>query len=441
MRYFTVVLAVVVAVLACAAPTANATDWPTFHQNTALTGVSPDQGPDTNNFAWAPFQTGAAILASPVVADGTIFVGNTAGKFYAVDAATGTQNWMVNMASVHSTAAVAGGIVHVLDDNGVFHGLDAVTGAERPGWPLNLGGPGWNWSSPAVDAGNVFVATANGLVHSLNAGTGAPNWAVQLNGLIFMPPRPAGPIVGASPNSMTAVANGKVYAGTHNMFNGAPTLLALDEANGNVLWYYDYYLTHGGTVGMINCNGATVAEGNAQHPGLEVYFGVFNWPAHDQPPGPVLGPEVVCLDEATGVELWTANINGNSTSTPAVHDGKVFIGSDDGRLYCLDATNAGAVVWSFPTGGFVMSSPAVADGKVYFGSLDHTVYCVDEITGGLVWKYFTGASRLEGSGAVVDGFYYTGNENGNLYAFGVPEPATLSLLALGGLAVIRRRRR
>ena len=39
----------------------------------------------------------------------------------------------------------------------------------------------------------------------------------------------------------------------------------------------------------------------------------------------------------------------------------------------MNATN-GALIWSYTTSGVVVSSPAVADGKVYLGSWDHKVY-------------------------------------------------------------------
>ena len=71
-------------------------------------------------------------------------------------------------------------------------------------------------------------------------------------------------------------------------------------------------------------------------------------------------------------------IDGNSgTVNPAVADGKVYIGSTDHKVYCLDA-ESGALIWNYNIGNpeyGVNSSPAVADGKVYVGSHDHNVYC------------------------------------------------------------------
>jgi hypothetical protein len=60
-------------------------------------------------------------------------------------------------------------------------------------------------------------------------------------------------------------------------------------------------------------------------------------------------------------------------SSPAVADGKVYVGSEDGCVYCLNAST-GEKIWSYTTGGNVNSSPAVADGKVYVGSYDYNVY-------------------------------------------------------------------
>ncbi|MHC4252281.1 MAG: outer membrane protein assembly factor BamB family protein, partial [Planctomycetota bacterium] len=46
---------------------------------------------------------------------------------------------------------------------------------------------------------------------------------------------------------------------------------------------------------------------------------------------------VRCLDAETGVELWSCVTEGPVRLAPAVAGGAVYVGSDDGRLYCLDA--------------------------------------------------------------------------------------------------------
>ena len=49
-------------------------------------------------------------------------------------------------------------------------------------------------------------------------------------------------------------------------------------------------------------------------------------------------------------------------------------------MYALNATT-GAVLWTATTGGAVDSSPAVANGVVYVGSDDDKVYALNATTG------------------------------------------------------------
>ena len=60
-------------------------------------------------------------------------------------------------------------------------------------------------------------------------------------------------------------------------------------------------------------------------------------------------------------------------SSPAVAGSTVYIGSDDHKVYALDAAT-GHVRWTYTTGSQVHSSPAVAGGAIYIGSEDYTVY-------------------------------------------------------------------
>ena len=64
----------------------------------------------------------------------------------------------------------------------------------------------------------------------------------------------------------------------------------------------------------------------------------------------------------TGALLWQGVIGWSST--PAVANGVVYVGSGDGSVYALNA-DTGAFVWKYATGGSVESSPVVANGVVY----------------------------------------------------------------------------
>jgi len=57
-------------------------------------------------------------------------------------------------------------------------------------------------------------------------------------------------------------------------------------------------------------------------------------------------------------------------------------------VYCLHAAT-GALVWSYETGGDVYSSPVVNGGHVYVGSDDHKVYCLEAAPGDIgEWPMF-----------------------------------------------------
>jgi outer membrane protein assembly factor BamB len=79
------------------------------------------------------------------------------------------------------------------------------------------------------------------------------------------------------------------------------------------------------------------------------------------------------LDGATGKVAWTFAARARVDSSPVVAGGRVYIGSNDNRLYVLDAAS-GRKLWEFDTGAALTSSPAIAAGKVVIGSQDGKVY-------------------------------------------------------------------
>ncbi|HVQ14907.1 MAG TPA: PQQ-binding-like beta-propeller repeat protein [Vicinamibacterales bacterium] len=83
----------------------------------------------------------------------------------------------------------------------------------------------------------------------------------------------------------------------------------------------------------------------------------------------------------------------SANAQPAVVAGRVFVGSDNGFFYALDA-KTGCVYWSFQQGSIVRNSPSVgavtgqgaARYAVFFGDGHANVFALDAQTGRQLWK-------------------------------------------------------
>ncbi|HUT09716.1 MAG TPA: PQQ-binding-like beta-propeller repeat protein [Thermoguttaceae bacterium] len=134
---------------------------------------------------------------------------------------------------------------------------------------------------------------------------------------------------------------------------------------------------------------------------------------------------VRALGIASGLEHWKGYTDGSVFLPPAVADGRVFVGSADGRVYAFEAGTPGRMLWSFraapaeqripvfdklisrwPVGGGVV----VQDGVVYAAAgivnYDGTyVYALDAATGKVKWYNDTSGtvSQARNSGVSLQG--------------------------------------
>jgi outer membrane protein assembly factor BamB len=126
---------------------------------------------------------------------------------------------------------------------------------------------------------------------------------------------------------------------------------------------------------------------------------------------------VYCVDGETGKLLWKFKTNDEVIAAPNIHKGKLFIGSFDKNLYCLDA-NTGRLIWKFATQGEILNITPILinDGVVYFSSFDNNIYAVEEQTGKLIWKFTTGTYGNSGNPVIHRGMLFHASRDGNLYA-------------------------
>jgi eukaryotic-like serine/threonine-protein kinase len=137
--------------------------------------------------------------------------------------------------------------------------------------------------------------------------------------------------------------------------------------------------------------------------------------------------------ETTMNAHWVFQTAGAIWGSPALSQGSVFIGSDDGNLYALDA-RTGSLRWKFASQGIVRSQPAIANGLVYFTSDDGLLYAIHVKDGKQAWSADFGNSLdqtkrenlggasptdydyVQSSPVVSDGTVYAGSLDGHLYA-------------------------
>lgn len=222
---------------------------------------------------------------------------------------------------------------------------------------------------------------------------------------------------GVSVYSSPAIANGVIYTGDLE----GDDLYAFNATTGALLWKYpvdNSFLSP--AVGRETVYIAVTGGLNAvtiNPPGL-----AWSFKFGDASSEPTLAAGVVyvgsedgvlyALNAETGVLLWQFNTGYDQfISASAVASDIVYVTSLTGYLYALDATT-GTLIWEYtgPAG-----SVAVANEKVY-AAADKILYALDAGTGALLWKFATEQSLSRSSPAVANGIVYLTSFGNSLYA-------------------------
>ncbi|MDP7012147.1 MAG: PQQ-binding-like beta-propeller repeat protein [Verrucomicrobiota bacterium] len=319
------------------------------------------------------FKTGSMVYSSPAIgADGTVYVGSSDKKVYALDGKTGAKKWDFKTGDkVDSSPAIgADGTVYVGSSDNKVYALDGRTGEKK--WEFETGRE--VESSPAIGTdGTVYIGSSDKKVYALDGKTGAKKWEFKTGDQVD-----SSPAIGA---------DGTVYVGSSDK-----KVYALDGKTGAKKWDFK-------TGGYVHSPPAIGAN-------FTVYVGSFD-------------KKVYALDAKTGAKKWELKTGGSVISSPAIGaDGTVYFGSFDKKIYALNGKN-GAKKWEFSTGDMILSSPAVGeDGTVYIGSMDKKVHALNGATGIKKWEFSTEDGVPVSSPAIgTDGIVYVGSNDKKIYAF------------------------
>lgn len=105
-----------------------------------------------------------------------------------------------------------------------------------------------------------------------------------------------------------------------------------------------------------------------------------------------------------GQSRWNVDLGAGISCPALVHEGSVYVGDDGGCLHALDVT-AGHERWTFRAedkilGGVNTVPLGTEHSGVVFGSYDMRIYCLDAVSGRKIWSFAT-ANYINGAPAVT----------------------------------------
>jgi len=131
-------------------------------------------------------------------------------------------------------------------------------------------------------------------------------------------------------------------------------------------------------------------------------IGAYRFPAPIYASPAVVGDHVfvqdalgnlACIDHRAGKVVWAVSLGGfNNVSSPAVHDGRVYVGSSTASLFILSA-RTGETIHRMAADGPVLASPAIANDAVYFSTLSGKLVKAD-LQGKTRWIFDGGRTSI-----------------------------------------------
>jgi PKD repeat protein/methionine-rich copper-binding protein CopC len=349
--------------------------WPTFGRDLKGTGQSPYNGTAISNLAWK-YSTGGAISSdssATIGADGTIYIGSTDKKLYALNP-DGTLKWTFTTGgSVYTPTIGSDGTIYIGSTDKNLYALNpdgtlkwnytvggSITGAAKIGtdgtiyvaggglYALNPDGTlKWNYSvgsyTPVIGTDGTIYVSGSGALNAINR-DGTLKWSYNVNSV------DGSPAIGS---------DGTIYVGSHNYGWG---LYAINS-DGTLKWRYGIY----GQDYITGCSPVIGIDGT-------IYFGTIG--------GYTYSSNFFAINP-DGSRKWEYTVGLPSynyivASAAIGADGTIYVGCTDGKLYTLN--NNGTLKWTYTTGSAIRSSPSIgSDGTIYIGSSDGKLYALNII--------------------------------------------------------------
>ena len=256
-------------------------DWHTFMHDLGFSGMSPDKSLAPPLALLWKFKTGGPLYASPVIANGVLYIGSTDGKLYALDAKQWGIKWVFDAGdAIRYAATVLGDRVYFNARNNKVYALDTKTGEKL--WEFKS--KNWMDAPPVVVDNKVYVGVFPSNIYVLNARTGTIE----------------------SVRERTIHIRGIEYGCAKGVFR--PVFPEHDAK----LWRDQ---TGGSESYPIIANDV-------------VYIGARDGQLH-------------AFDASSKTQVWTYQLGGFVEAAPAISDGILYAASGDGSVYAF--TNASEV--------------------------------------------------------------------------------------------------
>ena len=309
------------------------------------------------------------------------------------------------------------------------------------------------WTNPAADpvTGYIYVHGTQGLFICLDGKTGKVVWQHSMSEEYGRVTGYGGRITSPIVDGDLAIL-GMVNSSWGDQAKGANRFVAFNKLTGEVVWWSEpagvkgtYYSSP--VIATINGQRLLISGGaDGSVFGIKVRTGEPVWRYTNFSVSPInstpvvdgnfvyighgeesegtsdLG-RVICLD-ASKIEkgepklVWQVDRIKARYASPIIHEGRLYMPDDGGKLYCLDA-KTGKQFWKFNYGvGEVRGSPVFADGKIYAGEVSarfHVLEPGDKKCKRLSEELFLGVGgidvELNGTPAIANGrVYFTTTE-------------------------------
>lgn len=122
---------------------------------------------------------------------------------------------------------------------------------------------------------------------------------------------------------------------------------------------------------------------------------------------------VYCLDASTGQALWFYETHHVVKGSISIFGDRIYHGGRDNKIHCYDLN--GRMVWETRTGNDMDSNPVVVGERGYMGGEDNHIYCFNAVTGQIVWRSETTEGSVESSPCVFGDRVVAGSDRGVLY--------------------------